>query len=100
MRIDSAEILLARHATRNFWLNVLDGGAFILGLSIVSRYTVLPLFVERISGERWLQGLIPAINYAGGFLPFCWYDLNNVPNDLTFYHLLCQTAPERLLVRK
>ena len=64
-----AQRVLERHATRNFWLNVLDGGAFLLGLSMVSRYTVLPLFVERLSSERWLQGLIPAINYIGWFLP-------------------------------
>jgi MFS family permease len=69
MRPDQADTLLARHATRNFWLNIMDGGAFILGLSLVSRYTVLPLFVERLSGERWLQGLILTFNYAGGFLP-------------------------------
>lgn len=69
MQTETAEFVLARHATRNFWLNILDGGAFVLGLSMVSRYTVLPLFVERLSSERWLQGLIPAINYAGGFLP-------------------------------
>jgi hypothetical protein len=31
----------------------------------VSRFTVLPLFVERLSPDRWLQGLIPAINYNG-----------------------------------
>src|SRR5437870_2041680 len=66
---EQAETLLARHAARNFWLNVLEGGAFIFGLSMVSRYTVLPLFVERLSGARWLQGLIPAIAYTGGALP-------------------------------
>jgi hypothetical protein len=47
----------------------LDGGTFYLGLSMVSRFTVLPLFVERLSPDRWLQGLIPAINYTGWFLP-------------------------------
>lgn len=64
-----AETLLARNARRNFWLNVLDGSAFTLGISLVSRYTVLPLAVERLSDARWLQGLIPAIFYAGWLLP-------------------------------
>ncbi len=64
-----AEAVVQRHAARNFWLNVLDGGTFYLGLSMVSRFTVLPLFVERLSPERWLQGLIPMINYTGWFLP-------------------------------
>jgi MFS family permease len=63
------EEVVARHARRNFILNVLDGGAFFFGLSMVSRYTVLPLLVERLSGERWMQGLIPTIMYAGWFLP-------------------------------
>jgi len=63
------EAVVRRHAARNFWLNVLDGGTFYLGLSMVSRFTVLPLFVERLSPDRWLQGLIPAINYTGWFLP-------------------------------
>ncbi|HMP39008.1 MAG TPA: MFS transporter [Roseiflexaceae bacterium] len=63
------EEIVQRHARRNFLLNVLDGGAFFFGLSMVSRYTVLPLLVERLSGERWMQGLIPTIMYAGWFLP-------------------------------
>lgn len=66
---EQSDALLARHAARNFWLNVLEGGGFVFGLSMVSRYTVLPLFVERLAGERWLQGLIAAIAYTGGFLP-------------------------------
>lgn len=63
------ENILTRHAARNFWLNVLDGGMFMFGLSLVSRFTVLPLFIERLSGAAWMQGLIPAINYTGWFLP-------------------------------
>lgn len=65
----SSESLLARHAGRNFWLNVLDGSAFTFGISLVSRFTVLPLMVERLSDAPWLQGLIPAIFFAGWLLP-------------------------------
>jgi hypothetical protein len=61
--------LLARHARRNFTVNVLDGAAFLFGISMVSRFTVLPLVVERLSPEPWLQGLIPALFYAGWLLP-------------------------------
>lgn len=61
--------LLTRHARRNFLVNVLDGSAFVFGLSMVSRFTVLPLVVERLSDARWLQGLIPALYYAGWLLP-------------------------------
>jgi MFS family permease len=66
---ETDEALLARHARRNFWLNVLDGTAFLFGISMVSRFTVLPFVVERLSDARWLQGLIPAIFYAGWLLP-------------------------------
>lgn len=68
-QVAEAEQVIERHASRNFWLNVLDGGAFFMGLSMVSRFTVLPLFVERMGGERWMQGLIPTIVYTGWFLP-------------------------------
>src|SRR5262245_11055486 len=66
---ESASTLLKRYARRNFWLNVLDGVAFVFGISMVSRYTVLPLFVSRLSSERWLQGLIPALTQVGALLP-------------------------------
>jgi MFS family permease len=69
MTPEQTEALLTRHARRNFWLNVLDGSSFTLGISLVSRFTVLPLVVERLSDARWLQGLIPAIFYAGWLLP-------------------------------
>ncbi len=69
MEPESAETLLKRYARRNFWLNVLDGVAFVFGISMVSRYTVLPLFVSRLSSERWLQGLIPALTQVGALLP-------------------------------
>jgi MFS family permease len=66
---DSADVILTRNLTRNFILNVLDGTAFVFGVSLISRYTVLPLLVSQLSGERWLQGLIPALTYTGWFLP-------------------------------
>ncbi len=61
--------ILTRHARRNFWVNVLDGCAFIFGISMVSRFTIIPLVVARLSDARWLQGLIPALYYAGWLLP-------------------------------
>jgi MFS family permease len=67
--MESPQFIDSRIARRNFWLNVLDGSAFMLGISMVSRFTVLPLIVERISDARWLQGLIPALFYAGWLLP-------------------------------
>ncbi|MFN3373695.1 MAG: MFS transporter, partial [Chloroflexus sp.] len=65
----ASEAVLARYARRNFWLNVLDGSAFTFGISLVSRFTVLPLIVERLTDARWVHGLIPAIFFAGWLLP-------------------------------
>ena len=65
----SSEAIPARYSRRNFWLNVLDGSAFTFGISLVSRFTVLPLIVERLTAARWIQGLIPAIFFAGWLLP-------------------------------
>src|SRR5215470_5110228 len=69
MQGTQSEIILKRHATRNFWLNVLDGMAFVFGMSMVSRPTVMPLFVARLSSERWVQGLLPTITQTGWVLP-------------------------------
>ncbi len=55
--------------TRNFTLNVLDGAAYIFGINMVSRYTVLPLFVSELTSERWVQGLIPMLTLTGWALP-------------------------------
>jgi hypothetical protein len=49
---DSADVILTRNLTRNFVFNVLDGTAFVFGVSLISRYTVLPLFVSQLSDER------------------------------------------------
>jgi MFS family permease len=94
--VEAAERILRRYANRNFILNVLDGGFFYLGLALVSRYTVLPLLVERLSGERWVQGLIPTIAYSGWFLPGLVIAplIASLPRRLPF--LLTATLFERL----
>lgn len=65
----SADTILKRYANRNFVVNVLDGMAFVFGISLVSRLTVLPLFIARLSSERWVQGLLPTLTQAGWVLP-------------------------------
>src|SRR5947207_5638524 len=69
VQTNPVEVLLTRYAARNFWFNVMDGTAFVFGVSMVSRYTVMPLFISRLSSERWIQGLIPTLTYTGWFLP-------------------------------
>lgn len=66
---EATAAFVARHARRNFWLNVIEGGLFMFGISMVSRFTVLPYFVEQYSKESWLQGLLPTIANTGWLLP-------------------------------
>jgi MFS family permease len=50
-------------------LNVIDGALFAFALSVVSRATVLPVFVQRIGGENTAIALIPVLWFAGFNLP-------------------------------
>ncbi|MBT8400963.1 MAG: MFS transporter [Rhodothermia bacterium] len=54
---------------RNFLLNVLDGALFALGISMVSRSTVLPILVKRIGGGNIAVSLIPVLWFVGHNLP-------------------------------
>jgi MFS family permease len=53
----------------NFFVNVIDGGFFGLGLGFASFSTVLPLFVSNLTDSAILIGLIPAIHIVGWQLP-------------------------------
>lgn len=66
---DAISASVAKYARRNFLLNVIEGGLFMFGISMVSRFTVLPYFVEQYSDEKWLQGVIPTIANTGWLLP-------------------------------
>jgi hypothetical protein len=57
--IDPRAAFVARHARRNFSLNVIEGGLFMFGINMMSSYTVLPYFVKQFSDQQWYQGLIP-----------------------------------------
>lgn len=69
MTTDQATQVLTRAARRNFWLNIADASCFIFGLTLVSRYTVLPFFVSELNGAPILLGLIPALQALGWLLP-------------------------------
>ena len=66
---ETTEAFVAKHARRNFWLNVIEGGLFMLGMHMMSSLTVLPYIVQQYSDEKWVQGLIPAIANTGWLLP-------------------------------
>jgi MFS family permease len=69
MQNDPAALELTRAARRNFWMNVSDGTMFMFGLSMVSRYTVLPFLVSNLSDNPLMLGLIPALHDVGWLLP-------------------------------
>jgi MFS family permease len=54
---------------RNFLLNVLDGGIFALGMSLISQQTILPVFVKNIGGTNIAVGLIPVLWMLGFNFP-------------------------------
>jgi MFS family permease len=96
MQHHEAAGVLARSARRNFWMNVGDGAMFAFGVSMVSRYTVLPLFVSRINPDPLLLGVIPALFSLGWLLPqlFTAPLVSSLPRRLPF--ILRVTIGERV----
>lgn len=96
MEFNEAARVLARSARRNFWMNVGDGATFAFGLSMISRYTVLPLFVSKLSSDPLLLGVIPALFSLGWLLPqlFTAPLVSSLPRRLPF--VLKVTIGERL----
>jgi MFS family permease len=61
---------LAEDAVRgNFVLNVLDGAFYSLGMSVVSRTSVLPVLVRKLGGDNIAVGLLPVLWFIGFNLP-------------------------------
>jgi hypothetical protein len=40
------------------------------------------------------------VHTQGSWFAWCWVDLNRIPNNDVLYHVLCRTAPKRLLKEK
>ncbi|MFO7166764.1 MAG: MFS transporter [Chloroflexota bacterium] len=68
-----AESTLEREVARNFrWnfsVNLLDISFMMLGLSLVSRETVVPLLVSQLTSSPVAIGLVPAVYSLGIYLP-------------------------------
>ncbi len=65
----SSTTFVHTHLRFNFWIGLIDGGFFGLGMGFGSFVTVLPLFVSHFTDSALLIGLIPAIHGAGWQLP-------------------------------
>ena len=74
----------------NFSVNVLDNMFFALAISLVSRETILPLLVSRLSDSPIAVGLIPAIYSLCFLLPqlFVASHAERLPRKLPFVLLL------------
>src|SRR5439155_182336 len=89
MQQHEAAHVLTRSARRNFWMNVGDGATFAFGLSMVSRYTVLPLFVSRINSDPLLLGVLPALFSLGALISGWALAQLPFPQNVGLLSLLC-----------
>jgi MFS family permease len=67
--LSPAAIKHSKNFPFNFFVNVIDGGFFGMGLGFASFTTVLPLFISQLTHSAILIGLIPAIHVMGWQLP-------------------------------
>lgn len=65
----AAESFVARNLRWNFSVNLIDITLITLGLSLISRETIMPLFVSSLTDSKIAVGLIPAIYSFGFYLP-------------------------------
>lgn len=57
------------HQRRNVTLMILDGAAFAFVLSMLSETTIIPAFVEGLTGSAVLVGLVGAVYALGRYAP-------------------------------
>jgi MFS family permease len=67
--LNSAALKPSKNFPFNFFVNIVDGGFFGLGLGFASFTTVVSLFVSNMTSSAILIGLIPAIHVMGWQLP-------------------------------
>lgn len=58
-----------RNYWRNFALYILEGCFFSFGFAIFASDTILPYLVSELTGNPFLIGLVPALNFLGYYLP-------------------------------
>jgi MFS family permease len=65
----AAEAYVEKNLPWNFAVNLIDITFITLGLSLISRETILPLFVSELTDSKIAIGLIPATYSLGYYLP-------------------------------
>ncbi len=68
-RKSETEQFVRKNLPWNFGVNLLDITSITLGLSIISRETILPLFVSQLTDSKIAIGMVPAVYYLGYYLP-------------------------------
>ncbi len=58
-----------KHATWNFWVNVLDLAFYVMAGSLIYGSTVMALYTSYLTDSKLLIGLIPALQNAGYYVP-------------------------------
>ncbi len=58
-----------QHWKRNFWLGVINGILFKVGITFAHPSTVLAVFLTKLTGSEFYAGLLTAVAGIGWFLP-------------------------------
>jgi MFS family permease len=66
---DHSDSFVQANLRRNFLANIFDTAFYMLGLSIISQTTVVPLLVSRLTDSKVMIGLAPALANLGMLLP-------------------------------
>jgi hypothetical protein len=53
--------------------------------------------IDSMEVQSGLAGRRLVVWVSGGWFAWCWADLTRIPNNDVVYHVLCRTAPPRLL---
>jgi len=79
-------IKLEKNYKHNFILLVLDNAFFTFSTSLLSQDTILPAFLNNLTNNAVLIGLIPAIYNLGFFLPqiISSFVVQNLPRRKTY----------------
>jgi len=58
-----------RNLRRNYWANIIEGGIYMGGMTLLSGETVMPAMVNTLGGPEWLIALTPSLAMIGFMLP-------------------------------
>ncbi|MBI5032737.1 MAG: MFS transporter [Chloroflexi bacterium] len=83
----TTDSITTKHYRRNYFLGMINGGAFGFVDSVASPYLVLSVFVHTLGAPNLLVGLLPAIANGGWYFPqfLISHRLQELPRKLTVY---------------